>query len=72
MLQNQIPEDALVPPKLTSGTALAPRGKLVFTTGILGTFSKYGGEGRGVKERNDGSFCPLLDALKEQCEVCSA
>jgi hypothetical protein len=28
--------DALVPPKLTTGTSLAPRGKLVFTTGILG------------------------------------
>jgi hypothetical protein len=37
ILQNQVPVDALVPPKLTTGTSLAPRGKLVFTTGILGT-----------------------------------
>ena len=37
LLQTQIPEDALVPANLNSGTNLAPRGKLVFTTGILGS-----------------------------------
>lgn len=38
-LATQVPTDALVPPKLTAGTELAPRGQLVFITGILGLLS---------------------------------
>jgi Na+/H+ antiporter NhaD/arsenite permease-like protein len=39
VLQSQVPEEAMVPPKLSTGTELAPRGKLVFATGILGLLS---------------------------------
>jgi len=39
ILQSQIPEGSLVPPKSTENSELAPRGKLVFATGLLGLLS---------------------------------
>ena len=39
ILQAQIPEGALVPAKSTENSELAPRGKLVFATGLLGLLS---------------------------------
>lgn len=38
-LERQIPEDEAVPPRQSVETQLAPRGKLVFATGILGLLS---------------------------------
>lgn len=39
ILQSQIPEGSLVPPKNSENSELAPRGKLVFATGLLGLLS---------------------------------
>lgn len=39
MLQQQIPEDELVPESSGDAVALAPRGSLVFATGVLGLLS---------------------------------
>lgn len=39
MLQRQVPEQEVVPERVQTNTELAPRGKLVFATGILGLLS---------------------------------